>query len=129
MRKLLPFFLIFIAVFLAGCAKEKEVFGTLVQVNGDPAAEIKLTLCLNNKADGTCDFKHNILFETKTAKNGTFKFENVPDGKYYILFTPPDSPAYLEPLRDNAGDPIAIEMVGGKPVDLKKLVIRTSWMI
>lgn len=129
MRKIFPVFLFFLAVLLAGCARNKEVYGTLTQVNGDPAADVKLTLCLNNKVDGTCDINRNIRFETTTTKDGSFKFVNIPDGKYYILFTPPDFPSELVPLLDFAGEPIKVEMLDGKPVNLQKLILRTSWAI
>ena len=116
----------FFLFILVGCTSSKEVKGTLLQDNGDPAFGYRLTLCLENDVSGTCDVAAGAQYQVTTDVDGKFNFSDIADGKYFIFYSPPETPRSLIMLNDQMGEPIHFEILDGKGIDLDSL---TLWAI
>jgi hypothetical protein len=128
-RKLIfPFAILFLFL-LVGCSSPMEVKGTLQQENGDPAVGYQLTLCLEKEVAGTCDSAAGAQYKVTTDVGGKFTYQKVADGKYFILFSPPEAPKSLLILKDQMGEPIYIEILNGKGIDLDILTLWTNWAL
>jgi hypothetical protein len=86
-----------------------------------------MTLCLEKEVAGTCDIAEGAQYKVTTDVDGNFKFQDVADGKYFILYSPTESPRDLIILKDQLGEPIYFEIKDGKGLDLDVLTLWTLW--
>jgi hypothetical protein len=122
-KRSITIIILFFLLLLTGCGKSQDVVGSVLQENGDPAHGYRLTLCLEKEVKGTCDFAEGAQYKVTTDVEGKFHFQDVADGIYFILYSPPENRKQLIILKNALGEPIQLEMNNGKGIDLDVLTL------